>query len=199
MIALLCAAAAGPAAAQGDPQTSVILDSEPGDSLGLGGQWSYPADGGPIQAQVLQSGPGAAVNVTVADWSLSFARAGGDPLVAGTYDDAIAFTPFYEQHSIEVRRGSSTCGEVQGRFEVLSISYAADGSLASAAIDFEHHCDRADAALRGEVRINVPAAGSVPPPGAQLPPPAGAGTPAPALLLPLLLGGLWRRAVAGIP
>lgn len=151
------AGTAGPASAQAG-ETRVQLDSEPGDVVGLGQAWSYESGTSLILGNALASGAGVGAQLSVfadADWSLSFARAGGEQLDEGTYEDAIKFSAFYEQHAIEVVRGPLVCNAINGRFDVLSITYDAAGGLEAAAIDFEQRCDYASAALRGQARLNI--------------------------------------------
>jgi len=79
-------------------------------------------------------------------WHTRFRSAGAAALVAGVYDDALAFgdgDPAFP--GLEVLREGSGCKETTGRFEVLDI--ATDGEdLSSVTVAFEQHCGDPDLA-----------------------------------------------------
>jgi hypothetical protein len=154
--ALGSAGAAGPAPqparAGTPPRTVVTLDSEAGDSVGLGRAWTFVP---PSETVAGSGGPGVA-RVRAVSEAISFdvelSAPEGEELVVGPYEGATLFrgtTP-----GIWIVRGSQVCSGGTGRFDVLEApSYGDGGTLLTFAADFEFRCDPAGPTLHGSVRV----------------------------------------------
>ena len=154
-------AGASRAAAQGT--TVLFLDSQPGDYIGQGQLYTYtPADtpfriernGDTGVSVVVQS-----ANFSIA-WTARFAARRGERLQVGSYDGRrSAGSPL---GGLDIGGQARGCNTALGRFDVLEILYAPDGSVTRFAADFEQHCEGRDAALFGAVRYNSNVASTAP-------------------------------------
>ena len=66
-------------------------------------------------------------------------------------------------------RWTGGCNELTGRFEILDISIASDGTVQRFAADFEQHCEDAVAGQFGAIRYNSLAGGTIVPFGGAYP------------------------------
>lgn len=138
--------------------TSLSLTGQPGDYI-LGGQSKFltPADG---TFSVHGTTDGGVVTVTFFSatefWSLDFAAPSGQPLTLGSYTGAARY-PFQlpSQPGLSVSGDGRGCNTLTGSFDVLEISYGADGNIASFDATLEQHCEGATPALLGEMRFNA--------------------------------------------
>lgn len=161
-------------------RTAITLQSDAGDVIGLGNNYSYNNTNAAISVAVR----GNLFSVTVSgdqEWTAEFQTGGtATELKVGMYSDLDAYVPSASSTKPGLRwygegRGCSTS---KGWFAIDSVTYAA-GVLKSIAIRFERRCDGATAALHGVVQF----AGddqSAPAPVAAIPadlwrPPAGTG------------------------
>lgn len=94
-------------------------------------------------------------------WSLQFGAAGEVPLRAGSYRNATRFA-FAAFNGLDVSGSGRGCNRLTGRFDVLEVEYAADGSVLRFAADFEQHCEGGSAALFGAIRYNSSISNLVP-------------------------------------
>ena len=88
--------------------------------------------------------------------SLDLAAPFSLPLLPGRYDNAAKYssgsgsTPHMNYAQL-----SSACGNISGWFNVISLIEAGDGSIDTAAIDLEQHCEYRQYATFARLRINV--------------------------------------------
>ena len=134
--------------------TALFLDSQPGDTVGFGGQKLFlPSTGSVFTIQqntthevtIRINGPESAF------WFLNFNAPNSLPLQVGTYNGATRypFTPFAGM----AVSGGSGCNDLTGRFVVRELVYAG-AVIQRLAIDFEQHCEDLDPALFGAIRYN---------------------------------------------
>ena len=144
--------------------TGLYLDSQPGDYIGGGQQLTYTPDTATFSASGV---PGnltiyvAPPSTSFQQWVLSFSSPEGSPLTVGSYADAHVYgnTSFTGLH---VYGFGHICSTLTGRFDILDIAFAADGTVQRFAADFEQHCGDSDAALFGSVRFNSSISSLVP-------------------------------------
>ena len=153
-IPLMCAVAAPRTA---DAQTTALfLDSQPGDSVGQGLQYSYTPAHAPFAA-TRNSKNGVTISVIGSNfsfyWYLNFSAAGDVPLTVGSYGSATR-QPFATGNGLDVFGMNRGCGDLTGRFVVRDIVTAPDGSVLKFAADFEQLCGSSDGALFGAVRYD---------------------------------------------
>jgi len=135
--------------------TFLLLQSQPGDTVGQGQTVAFTTASGPFTVQ------GNANAVTVSfhtsdntqTWTLSFSAVTGAALGHSEYEGAIRVASS-AQPGLLVTGNGHGCTTVTGRFMVNGITFASDGSIASLAVDFEQHCNGAAPALYGAIRYN---------------------------------------------
>jgi hypothetical protein len=138
----------------------LVIDSEPGDFVGQGMQYSFSQDNATFEA--FQSfGTQVRLRVFPRDggfWVLAFGAPIGQRLVPGTYEGALRSNTFSpEQPSLDIGGNGRGCNAAYGRFVVNEASFdGLFGPVLSFDASFEYHCERVDApALRGEVRYST--------------------------------------------
>ncbi len=138
-------------AAAGAQESSLRLNSDPGDFIGLGQNlFLTPADG-PFVAFAFNHG---SVEAGVVGWDLLFRAPAGEDFTVGTYTGAQRFFgPGIP--GMDINGQGRGCNMVTGSFTVLEISFDALDELSSLDITFEQHCEGGTAALRGEIRFNA--------------------------------------------
>ncbi len=147
------------ATARSVAETSLKLKSEPGDYVGAGKTFSYPASAGIFSVaknyadgvSVYFAGPAYADR-----WDLDFTAPGRVLLQSGAYPGATRY-PFDGEGDpgLAIAGNGRTPGNVSGGFVVKEIAYGANGSVERFWAVFEQHSDGAAAALTGEIRYNV--------------------------------------------
>ncbi len=157
---VLAFAQATPARAQ---TTALFMDSQPGDWVGAGKQWSYTSADATFQ--IIQNSWDTAVSVSVHSantfWSAEFMAANGAKLAAGTYGMATRY-PFTHFNAFDISGDGRGCNEETGRFVVREIVYASNGTVSKLAIDFEQHCDEGNPGLFGAIRYDSTVSSLVP-------------------------------------
>jgi hypothetical protein len=148
----VCAALFEPFATS-SPRTLLLLDSQPGDTVGGGTQRVFSA--GNSAWSVTSSSAGDRLSVSVSNdpdrWRLEFTGPRDVPLGVGTYDAArTTFSPF---NGLSVT-GESSCSRVTGRFVIRELVFGPGGSVLRFAADFEQHCNDLAPGLFGSVRFN---------------------------------------------
>lgn len=139
--------------------TSLTLNSDPGDYIG-GGQFLFftPADGTFGAYQNYDQGVSLSFNTPSFDhfWYLDFAAPNNQPLTIGTYTGATRF-PFQAstEPGLAIYGDGRGCNTLTGSFQVLEVSYGANGAVDSFDAIFEQHCEGFTPALRGEIRYNA--------------------------------------------
>ena len=129
----------------------LIFDSQPGDYIGQGRQFTLT----PVDGSITATGGGTGVTVTFrgADWwGLNFTAANGAPLVPGVYENAHR-SASATWPGLDVYGDGRGCNQLTGRFTVLEAVYDA-GAVLRFAADYEQHCEGGPSALFGWVRFN---------------------------------------------
>jgi hypothetical protein len=137
--------------------TSLTLNSDPGDFIGLGQSlFLTPADGTFNATTNFDSGVSVSLFGPVHFWFLDFSAAGNVPLTVGTYTGATRF-PFqvFGENGLSVDGDGRGCNTLTGSFTVVEINYGANGGVDSFDALFEQHCEGATPALHGEIRFNA--------------------------------------------
>ena len=133
-------------------RTLLDLASDPGDFVGGGQALTFtPLDG----TFTSVSAPGY-VSVTFQGssyWFLTFAAPAGTPLLPGVYEGATRY-PFQLPTAPGLSVYGGGCNMLTGRFVVLEADIGPGGDVRKLAIDFEQHCEGAEPALLGSIRIN---------------------------------------------
>lgn len=136
----------------------LCVRSSPGDGIGAAAttliedsaaQFQEALTGGTVHISVVR--PGHAEW-----WYLDLAVAGGTPFQVGAYDDAIrAAFAGSARNSVDFTATGRGCNQVFGRFDVLDVAIDSSGAITRLAVDFEQHCEFANAApLLGSYRAN---------------------------------------------
>ncbi len=128
--------------------TFIIFESQPGDYIGQGQSTTFTDVTGTGQAG------SAVVSFQGGGYSYRFESDNG-PLLPGAYENATRY-PFNLNGipGLDVSGNGRGCNRLTGRFNVLEISYDLAGDLATAAIDFEQHCEDRVPAVFGFIRYN---------------------------------------------
>ena len=139
-----------------DPLSTLLyFNSEPGDFIGQGQQFSFtPADGTITASRNFDNG--ITIEFDGADlWFLDFVAPGDAALQPGQYEGATRF-PFQSptRPGLDVSGDGRGCNKLTGRFVVLEVVYGAGGSVQKLAVDYEQHCEGGAPALYGSVRFN---------------------------------------------
>lgn len=137
--------------------TSLTLNSDPGDFIGLGQSlFLTPADGTFDATTNFDSGVSVSFFGPTHFWFLDFSAAGNVPLTVGTYTGATRF-PFqaFGENGLSVGGDGRGCNTLTGSFTVVEINYGANGGVDSFDALFEQHCEGATPALHGEIRFNA--------------------------------------------
>jgi Divergent InlB B-repeat domain len=138
------------------PRTLLYWDSEPGDFIG-GGSEKFLS---PVNSlwTVTSAANGNRVQIGIQDgtssWNLDFAAPTGQPLTVGTYNAARRY-PFTSSNGLSISGAGRGCNDLTGRFVVLELSIASDGTVQRFAADFEQHCSDAVPGLFGAVRYQA--------------------------------------------
>jgi RTX calcium-binding nonapeptide repeat (4 copies) len=162
--------------------------SDQGDWIGQGKTWDYrPADGDLIAASGSRQYLGLGVNGADGTYyGATFAPAQGDIIAPGTYTNATRYGFNGTGPGMDVSGEGRGCNTLTGSFTVNSVTFGADGSLRTASVTFEQHCEGGTPALRGTLEFR---AGDTTAPapwmvgsggGAGTPSPLGPGTGSPA-------------------
>jgi hypothetical protein len=142
-------------------QTAFYYASPPGDYIGGGRTRTFVVPADSITATGSQS-LGISVNVNEGTsgsfngeyWSIKLAPAIGGSLTVGAYEGA-AREPFRgSSPGLEMYGTGRGCNQLSGRFSILEIAFAVDGTLEKLAANFRQQCETFMPALVGEIRIN---------------------------------------------
>ena len=151
-------AAAGQDYPMGVPQTLLYMNSQPGDWVGQGQQYSFtPADGTFVVQGSFNTG--IAASFTTPDfsqwWYLDFGPPSALKFLKGEYVGAQRFA-FHSptRPGIDVSGDGRGCNTDAGQFLLSELVFNPDGSVARFAVDFEQHCEGGPAALYGSIRYN---------------------------------------------
>jgi hypothetical protein len=154
--------------------TFLYMNSEPGDYIGQGIEQLYTSDDSTIHGSFSEDGGGFFASVIQGNydhwWYVDIAAPPGEPLVEGSYTGALRY-PFNDSApGLDVSGDGRGCNTLTGQFDVNEISHASTGELLVFDATFEQHCEGADPALYGRIRIeNPPPPPDVTPPTLHLP------------------------------
>ena len=135
----------------------LYFHSQPGDYIGQGQQRAIYAGTGFTLTPTRNGRNGVSFTISGGGqfWSLDFGGPQNAPLVVGAYENAVRY-PFQNGPSpgVNLSGDGRGCNTIRGRFDVLEVAYAANGSIQRFAADFVQHCEGGAAALFGQVRFN---------------------------------------------
>lgn len=163
LVAVLCVLGGGlqaPLASAATAESaSLTMTSDQADYVGAGQQYAYDTTANDVFGSS-SSGGRVQINVQAGNgdwWYLDFAAPAGQTLAVGTYGSATRFaTP--ATAGLDVGGNGRGCNQITGSFTVNEITVGPFGSLERFAADFEQHCEGAEPALRGQLRlVNAPA------------------------------------------
>jgi hypothetical protein len=136
--------------------TTVLLDSQTGDYIGLGARATFAAPAWTITHEATQTLVRITMNDGDQSWSLDFqVPRGADFTQLGQHAGAVRW-PFNAPTvpGLSVSGDGRGCNTLEGWFEVLEGSFTETGELLALAIDFKQNCDNSASALYGSVRID---------------------------------------------
>ena len=138
------------------PASVLYYTSQDGDYIGQGE--ARVLSFGPVSTLTVSRNPANGVSVSMfqgSDWFfLDLAAPGSAALQPGNYEGAVRY-PFHGAGAgLSFYGNGRGCNTLTGRFDVLDIAYAPDGSVLSFAANFEQHCEGAVPAVFGEFRFN---------------------------------------------
>ena len=137
--------------------TVLLLHSQPGDYIGAGLDQTFTEVDGTFSA-TRNFNNGVAVDFTAPGfthwWRLNFAAPGGVLLTPGVYENAARFPFQSTQPGLDVSGDGRGCNELDGRFEVLEVTFGPGASVSSFAATFEQHCEHQAPALTGVILFN---------------------------------------------
>jgi len=150
---LLAALTLVPWSSAAEGATFLKMTSQPGDDVGGGSTYDLTAQAYSfsIRQYFGKSGFQMAVMSASDYWLLEFFAPSGSDLQPGPYEGARKAEGGLPVPGLNVEGGRG-CSAITGRFVVLELAYAQDGSIERAAIDFEQHCGTP--ALFGSLRYN---------------------------------------------
>lgn len=138
--------------------TSLTMQSDPGDYIGLGMTYNYGQADGTFNALVFGNGSAVSIRFNTPSydhyWNLNFASATGAPLTPGVYLNAKRFAE-PGSPGLDVFGDGRGCNMVSGSFEVIQAAFGPADTLLSFEATFEQHCEGAAPALRGRIRYNA--------------------------------------------
>jgi hypothetical protein len=136
------------------PRNVLVLNSQPGDPVGLGQQQTLTELDGAFSATT--SGGFTYVGFSGdTSWDFQFGAPGNAVPGPGVYEGAEDFyfrSPL--RPGLDVWGGGRSCSGITGRFVVLEASYDGAGNVLTFAANFEQHCHGEAPALFGSIRIN---------------------------------------------
>lgn len=138
--------------------TVLVADSQPGDFVGKGDSYYFPATDARVIAQ-MSGGNGASIDFYSAShyWHLVFIAAGGVRLTPGTYEGATRDSSDLTRHPVLVVSGEgSGCERSSGTFTINEIVYGANYAIDVIDASFAQSCDDGPL-LRGRVMFNASA------------------------------------------
>jgi uncharacterized repeat protein (TIGR01451 family) len=154
-----------------EARNSVVLQSDSGDFIGAGNNYSYDQS----NAKLSVTATGGHLKVSVQgneDWTGDIALPSADTqLVAGTYDNLTRY-PFDDATTggLDWSGEGRGCNTLTGSVTINSVTYTA-GALTAVDLSFVQHCEGSAPALHGQ--IHWTAADNSQPPGPVQPVPSG--------------------------
>jgi hypothetical protein len=158
-LSLLCSCISFSQALAAEPESSLVLFSQPGDYIGQGKDIILTEETHTFTAGPNYRDFNRGVNILVrwaqhGSWNLNFDTGNGTPLEVGHYQFAKRF-PFNDQSpGLSITGEGRGCNKLEGKFTVLEIKYSEDKkSVVKFSADFEQHCEGLPAALFGSIRF----------------------------------------------
>lgn len=147
----------GVVASQAAPQTVLLLNSESGDWVGAGENHEYRPEDGAFTFRLAPSEAHVSFYATDPQhfWFLDFAAPADTEFLPGQYEQTSRW-PFQPSTmpGMTVSGDGRGCNSTSGRFIVWEFEKDDAGNVQKFAVDFEHHCEGAKAALFGVFRYN---------------------------------------------
>lgn len=171
--------------------TAINLQSDPGDYIGQGQNYSYTDDNAEITySRNYDNGIRILIrnlpNEPSLSWTLNMAAIGEVELVAGEYLGAQRFpVPNAQSPGLSFSGQGRGCNNLTGSFEISEVSYDSNGDVLSLRASFDQYCDESSSALRGTIEYNV---------SPSEPPEPVPSTPLPTFMDPNLQGCLMEQA-----
>jgi heat shock protein HslJ len=157
-------------------RTRVSWTSDSGDYIGQGQPWNYTPANATIAASGSRRYIGFGIDGDKGDWwSGEFAAGNGDILAPGTTYTATRYPFNGTGAGMDVSGDGRGCNTITGKFTVTEANFDQDGTLHSAGVTFEQHCEGGAPALRGTFEFRAgdntpPAPWMVAGPGSTAPP-----------------------------
>jgi hypothetical protein len=136
--------------------TSLVLDSEPGDYVGAGLHQSFTAADGTFTAGRPSSRCATVQFQGDQSWFMEFCAPAGQAPDPGSYTVVFRYAPRPPTDALLYVGGAGRgCNVVSGRFDILEAVYGPDGEVERFAADFEQHCEGQEPALFGRIRLDA--------------------------------------------
>ncbi|MEM6737717.1 MAG: hypothetical protein AAF620_16765 [Bacteroidota bacterium] len=133
----------------------IKLNSQEGDYIGDGNQYEFKASR--VDFNVSFDDHSLLIDWDTGDdwWNFSFSAPDSKSLSASVYKNAKRYDFNESKPGLEVTNTGRGCSDIEGEFEVLSMSREADGTLNQISLKFKQYCDDDKAALTGEIQLNL--------------------------------------------
>jgi hypothetical protein len=129
--------------------TRLVMNSDAGDSIGQGAQYSFAPGTDTFEASGDRNG--FTFNVDDDSWMGTFHPGQGDIFTPGTTYTGVQRDAFRgSAPGMEIDGPGRGCNTVTGDFEVTSATFASDGTMQTFAVKFDQYCDGSPAGLHGE-------------------------------------------------
>ena len=137
-------------------ETSLAVDSDPGDYIGQGQHVRYAAGDGTFTGFRYNGGAAAAMGFRNAqhNWDLVFGAPGAAALTPGWYRDAERYPNFTSLPGLSISSDGRGCNMLNGAFEIKQVVMTPSG-VGRLWVRFVQHCERGEPALTGELRFNA--------------------------------------------
>jgi len=144
-------------------ETSLYMDSEPGDYIGQGQEWYYTPDTADFSAGQIGNSSLNGVQCWINTlepswgwWNLNFTAPAGMELTVGEYTGATRY-PFNDpdEPGLSISGMGRGCNTLTGNFYVHEITFGPGNTVETFWATFEQHCEGGDPALFGEIRFNA--------------------------------------------
>jgi hypothetical protein len=141
------------------PFSALYFVSPPGDYIGDGRNRLINLGGAhPGTSIEVVRNPDGAFTVSITEpggwYFLDLEAPGNGGLVPGRYEGASRYPFNGDAAGLTFSGNGRGCNTLTGRFDMLEIGYAADGTVQRLAANFEQHCEGFMPALFGQIRVN---------------------------------------------
>lgn len=142
-------------------ESTIELESDPGDYIGQGKSYLYSDDNSQISySRNYDNGIDVSIRNLPNDpdlrWTLNLAAPRQEEIQIGSYPLAERF-PFQENDrpGLSFSGQGRGCNTLTGHFEVYEVSYDDSGNLSSLHAGFQQHCEGGPSSLKGIVSFNA--------------------------------------------